>query len=66
MQRVSDDERRVEVYPPIYKLGVAGKWLRKQFMNGEFLFATHERQQFARKMFEEASSNKEGVTINYV
>ena len=31
----SEHERRLEVYPPIYKLGSVGKWLRQQLLKGE-------------------------------
>ena len=30
-------ERKLEVYPPIYKAGPVGKWLRDQLMKGKLM-----------------------------
>jgi len=38
---MAEEDRRLEVYPPIYKLGDPGKWLRRQLMNGELYLRVH-------------------------
>jgi hypothetical protein len=30
------EKRRLEVYPPIYKLGRVGKWIRGQLLKGKY------------------------------